>query len=81
MQAIVDTTVPHYTAIEGTGVFAKVNENILTGTAMSADTVVKGAVFINGYASANIATTLNNTRATRADVVKEIGRASCRERV
>ncbi len=76
MKAVVDTTVQHFTAVEGTGVFAKVNENILTGTAMSADTVVKGAVFINGYSSADITTVLNNTRTSRANVVRAINMIS-----
>ena len=76
MQAVVDTSVESYTAIQGTGVFAKVNENILTGRAISADTVVKGAVFINGYTSADITTVLNNTRASRANVVRAINMIS-----
>ena len=68
----VDTTVQHQTTVEGTGVFAKVNENIVTGRAMSSTNVVKGAVFINGFASADVTTVLNNPRETRANVVRAI---------
>jgi flagellin len=68
----VDTTMEHQTRIDGTGVFAKVNENIVTGRAMSSTNVVKGAVFINGFASADITTVLNNPRETRANVVRAI---------
>ena len=39
---------------------------------MTVGPAVSGVVFINGYASADITTTLNNTRATRADVVSAI---------
>jgi len=53
-------------------VYAKVNENVLTGQSMTVGPSVSGVVFINGYASADITTTLNNTRATRADVVNAI---------
>ena len=72
LKGLVDTTVEHYTAIPGTGVFAKVNQNIMTGAAMNANSVMQGAVFINGYASADIATVLNNTRESRANVVRAI---------
>lgn len=68
----VDTTVEHQTTLQGTGVFAKVNENIVTGRAMSSTNVVKGVVFINGFASADITTVLNNPRETRANVVRAI---------
>jgi len=68
----VDTTVQHQATVQGTGVFAKVNANIVTGRAMSSTNVVKGAVFINGYASADITTVLNNPRETRANVVRAI---------
>ena len=68
----VDTTVQHQTTVQGTGVFAKVNANIVTGRAMSSTNVVKGAVFINGFASADITTVLNNPRETRANVVRAI---------
>jgi len=44
----------------------------MTGRAMSGTSVVKGTVFINGYASADITTVLNNSRETRANVVRAI---------
>ncbi len=69
---LVDTTVEHFAASDGTGVFAKVNENVMAGRAMSGTSVVKGAVMINGYASANITTVLNNPRETRMNVVRAI---------
>jgi len=69
---IVDTTAEAFTSSAGTGVFAKVNENVMTGQAMSGTSVVTGAIFINGYASANVTTVLNNPRETRANVVKAI---------
>ena len=72
LTAIVDTTAEHFISSEGTGVFAKVNENVMTGRAMSGTSVVKGTVFINGYASADITTALNNSRETRANVVRAI---------
>jgi len=72
LMGVVDVTQENYTSSAGTGVYAKVNQNILTGKAMSGTSVANGVVFVNGYASANITTTLNNTRATRADVVKAI---------
>jgi flagellin len=72
LSAIVDTTQEYSTMRPGTGVYAKVNENIFTGRTMSADSVVEGAVFINGYASADISSVLNNTRATRENVVNAI---------
>ena len=69
---IVDTTAEAFTSSAGTGVFAKVNENVMSGQAMSGTSVVSGSIFINGYASANITTVLNNPRETRANVVKAI---------
>lgn len=72
LTAIVDTTAEHFISSAGTGVFAKVNENLMTGRAMSGTSVVKGTVFINGYASADITTVLNNSRETRANVVRAI---------
>ena len=72
LNGIVDTTVKFSTSQPGTGVFAKVNENIYTGKAMSGNSVVSGAIFINGYASANITTVLNNPRETRLNVVRAI---------
>ncbi len=72
LTGIVDVMAEHYTATEGTGVFAKVNQNVMTGKAMSGTSVLKGVVFINGFASANITTSLNNTRETRMNTVKAI---------
>jgi len=72
LTGIVDTTAENFISSAGTGVFAKVNENIMTGKAMSGTSVVKGTVFINGFASADITTSLNNSRQTRADVVRAI---------
>ena len=72
LTGVVDVVEENFTSTAGTGVYAKVNQNVMTGKAMSGTSVLKGLVFINGYASANITTTLNNTRATRADVVKAI---------
>jgi hypothetical protein len=78
MTAIVDTTQEYSTAVPGTGVFARVNENVMTGQSMNASSSVTGWVFINGYASAEITTTLNNTRQTRTDVVNAINSISHR---
>jgi len=72
LNGIVDTTVRFSNSQPGTGVFAKVNENVYTGKAMSGSSVVSGAIFINGYASANITTVLNNPRETRLNVVRAI---------
>jgi flagellin len=69
---LVETTATNFTASPGTGVFAKVNENIMSGKAMSGTAVVSGVVFINGYASADITTVMNNTRESRAAVVRAI---------
>ncbi len=76
LAAIVDTTQEYTTMRPGTGVFAKVNENVFTGRAMSAESSVSGAVFINGFASADITSALNNTRATRQQVVDAINAIS-----
>ena len=78
MSAIVDVAQEFATVRPGTGVFAKVNENVFTGRAMSAESVVSGTVFINGYASADITTVLNNTRATRQQVVDAINRITAK---
>jgi flagellin len=78
LSAIVDTTQEYTTMRPGTGVFAKVNENVFTGQAMSAESSVEGVVFINGYASADITSVLNNTRATRQQVVSAINTISAR---
>jgi flagellin len=76
LTGVVDVMEENFTATAGTGVYAKVNQNVMTGKAMTGTSVLKGLVFINGFASANISTTLNNTRATRADVVKAINMIS-----
>jgi flagellin len=76
LAAIVDTTQEYTTMRPGTGVFAKVNENVFTGQSMTADSSMEGVVFINGYASADITTVLNNTRATRQQVVNAINTIS-----
>ena len=76
LTGVVDVIDENFTATAGTGVYAKVNQNVMTGKAMTGTSVLKGLVFINGFASANIATTLNNTRATRSDVVKAINMIS-----
>ena len=78
LSALVDTTQEYSTMRPGTGVYAKVNENIFTGRSMSATSVVDGAVFINGYASADITSVLNNTRATRENVVNAINAISAK---
>ena len=70
------TTTEAYTSVPGTGVFAKVNENVVTGQAMTGTSVVKGAVFINGFASADITSVFNNPRDTRANVVRAINMIS-----
>lgn len=76
LAAIVDTTQEFTTMRPGTGVYAKVNENVFTGQAMSAESSVSGVVFINGYASSDISSVLNNTRATRQQVVDAINAIS-----
>jgi flagellin len=76
--SVVNTTQEYATKMPGTGVFAKVNENILTGQAMTAGPVTSGVVFINGYASADITTVYNNSQATRANVVRAINLISDR---
>ena len=72
----VRTTTEAFTSMPGTGVYAKVNENVLTGQAQTGTSVVKGVVFINGYASADIASVFNNPRDTRANVVRAINMIS-----
>ncbi|CAN1537607.1 FlgL Flagellin and related hook-associated proteins [Burkholderiaceae bacterium] len=69
---LVDTIGEYFVANEGTGVFAKVNENMMSGAAMSGTSVLNGVVFVNGFASANITTVLNNPRETRMAVAKAI---------
>ncbi len=72
LASTVNTTAQYMTSVPGTGVFAKVNENVFTGKAMTGSSVTSGVVFINGYASANINTVLNNPQATRESVVRAI---------
>jgi len=72
LTSVVNTTQPFLLSVPGTGVFAKVNENVVTGKAMTGSSVVSGAIFINGYTSADITTVLNNPQATRASVVRAI---------
>ena len=72
LSSVTDTTRRFSSSSAGTGVFAKVNENIFTGKSMSGNAVVSGVVFINGYASAKIETLMNNPRDTRANVVRAI---------
>jgi len=73
---LVQTTVQHLTSTEGTGVFAKVNENVFTGQAMTGSAVVHGVVMVNGFASAQIDSVFNNPRETRANTVRAINMIS-----
>jgi flagellin len=75
---VVNTTTEYAVKTPGTGVFAKVNENIMTGQSMVGGPVAKGVVFINGYASADISTIFNNSQATRSNVVRAINLISDR---
>ena len=70
--SVVNTTQPFATKQPGTGVFAKVNENVFNGQAMKNGTVESGVIFINGFASAQITTVYNNSQATRDNVVRAI---------
>jgi flagellin len=72
LMSVTDTTRQFSSSSAGTGVFAKVNENIFTGRSMSGNSVVSGVVFVNGYASAKIETLMNNPRDTRANVARAI---------
>ena len=72
MNGLSNIVTPYQDNIAGTGVFAKVNENVVTGKSMVESAVSHGVVFVNGYASADITTVLNNPQATRANVVKAI---------
>jgi flagellin len=76
--SVVNTTSEYALKTPGTGVFAKMNENIMTGQAMVGGPVTNGVVFINGYASADIKTVFNNSQATRANVVRAINLISDR---
>ena len=72
LTSVTDTTRRYSSSSSGTGVFAKVNENIFSGKSMSGNSVVSGVVFVNGVASAKIDTLMNNPRDTRANVVRAI---------
>ena len=72
LASTVNTTQQYMTSVPGTGVFAKVNENVFTGKAMTGSSVTSGVVFVNGVASANITTVLNNPQATREAVARAI---------
>jgi flagellin len=72
LSSVVNNTAQYMTSVPGTGVFAKVNENVFTGKAMTGSSVVSGVVEINGFRSANITSVLNNPQATRANVVRAI---------
>jgi flagellin len=72
LTSVAQTTAEYFTSTAGTGVSAKVNGNIMSGRAMSGVSVVRGNIFINGYATADITTVLNNLPETRANVVREI---------
>jgi len=78
VSSVVNTTAEYAVKTPGTGVFAKVNENIMTGQAMVGGPVTNGVVFINGFASADITTIFNNSQATRANVVRAINLISDR---
>ena len=70
--SVVNVTQEYATQRAGTGVFAKVNENVVSGQRMISGPVATGTVFINGYASANIASVFNNSQATRENTVRAI---------
>jgi len=76
--SVVNTTKQFATKAPGTGVYAKVNENVFTGQAMVGGPVANGVVFINGIASADITTVYNNSQATRSNVVRAINLISDR---
>jgi flagellin len=78
LTGIVDVAQEYTVAAPGTGVYAKVNENVMSGQEMDASSVTTGVVWVNGYASANITTVLNNTRETRENVVAAINAISSR---
>ena len=72
MNGLANVVTPYATSVPGTGVYAKVNENVVTGKSMDNTSVASGVVYVNGYASADITTVLNNPQATRANVVAAI---------
>jgi len=60
-----------------TGVAAVVNTNVMTGSAMGTNlSATSGTVTLNGFTSAPIATTANNTRESRTAVVNAINAIS-----
>jgi flagellin len=75
---IVNTTQEFATQRAGTGVFAKVNENVFSGQSMVSGPIATGTIFINGYATANIATQYNNSQSTRENTVRAINQISDR---
>jgi len=76
LNSFIETTRQHSTMLPGTGVFAKVNQNVFTGQAMESPSAVTGTVFINGYSTPDITTILNNPRQTRAQVVAAVNAIS-----
>ena len=74
--SVVNTTQEFKRQNTGTGVFAKVNENVFSGQSMVSGPIATGTIFINGYATANIATQYNNSQATREDVVRAVNMIS-----
>jgi flagellin len=72
MSIMVQTTSEYKAVNPGSGVYAKVNQNVMSGVAMTNNSRVSGTLFINGYATPMITSTLNNYRQTREDVVRAI---------
>jgi len=72
LASVVNTSQEFATRRPGTGVFAKVNENVFSGQSMVSGPIATGTIFINGYASANITTVYNNSQATRENTVRAI---------
>ena len=76
IQTIVNTQQEFRNSRPGSGVFAKVNQNVVSGVAMTNNSRVSGTIFINGYATPLVSTTLNNFRQTREDVTRAINMIS-----
>ena len=72
MSIMVQTTSEFKSVNPGTGVFAKVNQNVMSGVAMTNNARLSGTIYINGYATPQITTTLNNYRQSREEVVRAI---------
>ncbi|MEY3653493.1 MAG: A-type flagellin, partial [Pseudomonadota bacterium] len=72
MTAMVNTLSEYKSVNAGSGVFAKVNQNVVSGVAMTNNAQVSGTVYVNGFATPQVTTTLNNFRQTREDVVRAI---------